>query len=152
VKLGQDTRKRLYKAAPRSIEITWPIDGPDPHSGKRYAIYNEEGNLVFTILLERSKRGPYETKARVRIDSDPVRILPGLNGTRREDNSYETEPERVHADYEKLLAGEALQKTTLLSAEQRQRQKAASKGAEHKAGRGKQAREYAARAKRLESA
>jgi len=152
MKLDQETRKRLYKAAPRSIEITWPVDGPDPHSGKRYAVYNEEGNRVFTILLERSKKSPYETKARVRIDSDPVRILPGLNGTRREDNSYETEPERVSAEYEARLAIQGGAKTVMAGAEQRQREKAKDQGAEHKAGRGKQAREYAARAKRLEAA
>jgi hypothetical protein len=138
--LPKATRKKLYEAEGKPISISWPLDAPEAHGGKRYAVYSEEdGGKLFTIRLERSKRSPYGTKAMVRIDSDPVRVLPGLAGARLEDGSYETEPERVDEKFEGALVLEASQRNAVLRAEH--------------TGTGKLAEEYAARqAKRLEAA
>jgi hypothetical protein len=119
MKLDKQTRKALYKAAPKAIEITWPQDAPLPSWGHRYPVYTEEGNYAFTVRLEASHKGSYETKATVRIDKDPARILVGLNGVRREDGGYETEPERVDQDYEERLAMTGSAKTAISGAEHR---------------------------------
>lgn len=119
MKLAKKTRKALYEAAPKPVEITWPQDAPEPSWGHRYPVYTEEGNYAFTVLLEGSQKGSYETKATVRIDTDPVRVLPGLPGVRTETGDYETEPERVDRAYEDRLAMLGQAKAALQGAEHR---------------------------------
>lgn len=136
--IPKQDRKKLYEGKP--VTIDWPTDAPEPHAGKRYAVYSEEdGTKLFSIRLESSKRSRYgTTRATVKIDNDPVRVLPGLPGVRAEDGSYETEPERVSGEYEGKLSLEASQRTAVLKAE--------------RTGSGKLAEEYASRqAKRLET-
>jgi hypothetical protein len=119
VKLDKKTRKALYEAAPKTTEITWPQDAPFPSWGHRYQVYGDEGNYLFTMRLEGSHKGAYETKATVRIDSDPSRVLPGLKGIRTEQGAYETEPERVDRGYEDRLAMTGSAKTVIKGAEHR---------------------------------
>lgn len=134
--LPKPTRKKLYTAK-GPVWIEWPQGSPDPHPGRRYPVYSEEdGSKLFSVRVESTKaRG---TKAKVKIDNDPVRVLPGLQGTHNEQGDYESEPERVSAEYEKQLALEANQRTAIIRAES--------------TGKGRLAKEYAARqAQRLSS-
>ncbi len=119
MKLNKNTRKALYEAAPKTTEITWPQDAPEPSWGHRYPVYTEEGNYAFTVRLEGSHKGPYETKATVRIDSDPTRVLPGLKGVRTDAGDYETEPERVDRAFEDELAMTARYGSRVRRAERR---------------------------------
>ena len=118
------TRKALYEAK-GPIWINWP-EGTDPHPGKRYAVYSEEdGSRLFSVRVEKTKeRG---AKALVRIDNDPVRILPGLQGVRNEQGNYEPEPERIDEVTENRYAMEGRTKTGELGAEHRVGAKRASK-------------------------
>lgn len=115
--IPKKTRKKLYEAK-GPLWIAWPEGTADPHPGKRYVVYSEEdGSRLFSVRVEKTKeRGQ---KAKVKIDNDPVRVLPGLQGIRLEDGSYETEPERVSAEYESLLTREANQRSILLVTERR---------------------------------
>jgi hypothetical protein len=119
MKLTKRTREKLYAAQGKPISITWPQDSPDPHKGKRYPVYGEGGKL-FTIRVEGSKRLKYGTKAIVRIDNDPVRLLAGLPGVRNEQGDYVDEPERVSEEYEAQIALEGRAKTIVQGAELRQ--------------------------------
>lgn len=141
--LPKKTRKKLYEAK-GPIWIAWP-EGTDPHPGRRYPVHSEEdGSRLFSVRVEKTKdRG---SKARVKIDNDPVRILPGLQGTHNEQGDYESEPERVSSEYEAKLCLEASAPTAMLGAAHRD--VSAAMGSKKE---GKQARERVARAqKRLE--
>lgn len=142
MKLTKKTRKRLYEAEGKPIQIAWPEDAPLPSWGHRYPVYSEKGDYAFTVRLEGSHRGPYETKATVRIDNDPSRVLPGLNGVRTAAGDYETEPEQVDREYEDRLAMVGRSKTIMLGVVQREVTKAESSGE------GKRAEEHVARAER----
>lgn len=128
MKLEKKDRERLYKAKGKVIAITWPQEAPRARGGKRYAIYGDADEKLFSIRLERSKRGSEMTRAWVRVDNDPIRILPGLTD----------EPERVHEDYEVILCTEATYRNRLLRAEH--------------SGSGKLAEEYAVREQKRVSA
>lgn len=41
MKLSKATRKKLYDAQGKPVQITWPEDAPEPRKGKRYAVYTE---------------------------------------------------------------------------------------------------------------
>src|SRR3984885_8452027 len=111
------TRNGLYEAEGKPIQIAWPEDAPLPSWGRRYPVYSEKGDYAFTVRLEGSHRGSYETRATVRIDNDPSRVLPGLNGVRTAAGDYETEPEQVDRAYEDRLAMVGSAKTARFSAE-----------------------------------
>lgn len=100
---------------------------------------------------KRRKNGAWEAIYTVKDDRG-LYVNQGLGYTRSPSRALDAEAPVLDPEVIAEYAMEATQKTTLLSAEQRQREKAKDEGAEHKAGRGKQAREYAARAKRLETA
>jgi len=138
VKLDKIDRERLYRAKGKAIKLEWPLDSA-PRRGQRHAIHGESGERVFSIRVE----GVIwrEGSAEVKIDDDPIRILPGLAD----------EPERVHHSYEDLLVREAEARNALHQGECRQRQKTAEAGS--KASKGRLAEEYALRQrKRLEAA
>jgi hypothetical protein len=141
--LPKATRRKLYEAK-GPLWIEWP-EGLDPHPGKRYAVHSEEdGSRLFSVRVEKTRERGEE--ARVKIDNDPVRVLPGLPGTHNEQGDYESEPERVSAEYEDKLCLEASAPTAMLGAAHRDVQ-----GALDSKKQGKQARERVARAqKRLE--
>lgn len=126
MKLEKKDRERLYKAKGKPITIEWPLDHA-PRRGQRHAVHGDSGERVFSIRVE----GVIwrDGCALVKIDNDPIRIMPGLGVD---------EPERVHADYEAILCNEATYRNRLLRAEH--------------TGRGRLAQEFAAREqKRLES-
>lgn len=98
----------------------------------------------------RRKNGAWEARYRVR-DGRGVYAAMGIGYTRSPSRALDPEAPILDPDVIEAYAAEGVQKTTLLSAEQRQREKASK--AESKAGRGKLAEEYAARErKRLEAA
>jgi hypothetical protein len=108
--------------------------------------------VVVTITGWRKlKRGGY--KARYSVQDDRRLYLNrGLGYTRSPSRALDTEAPVLDEETAQRFAMEGEQKIAILGAKQRQKHKAEDEGAEHKAGRGKQAREYAARAKRLETA
>jgi len=107
--------------------------------------------VVVTIASWRKlKRGGY--KARYSVQDDRELFLNrGLGYTRSRSRALDTEAPVLDEETAAKFAMEGEQKIAIQGSEQRQREKAKDEGAEHKAGRGKQAREYAARAKRLEA-
>jgi hypothetical protein len=108
VKLSKKTRKRLYEAGTEVIKISWPASAPEPWKGRRYPVYSKDGRLSFHVRVEwHSKRAAKVQKAKVRIDNDSSRPMIGISGVRRDDGSYESEPERVHKLYEDRMALEA---------------------------------------------
>lgn len=115
MKLPKTARRRLYEASGKPILVTWPVDAPPPRKGKRYPVHNEEGNKAFQIRVE----GRKGDKALVRIDADPFRPMFGLAGQRNDAGDYESEPERVSAEYEARRALEGRTKTGILGAEHR---------------------------------
>jgi hypothetical protein len=135
MKLGQQDRESLYEARKKKkpAELLWPPDGPILERGAKYPVYSEEsGERLFTIRVEDFKREGDRKRATVVFDSHATRVLPGLKGIRAEDGSYETEPERVPAAYEGLLAIEGLQKTKALHGERKLEAK--QRGKEQRAG------------------
>ena len=151
MRLKKTDREKLYKAKGKSSTITWPEDAPFPRKGKRYAVYNEDGDRMFSVRVEGAQKLAYETRATVKIDDDPFLPMIGINGVRRDDGGYETEPERVDRGYEKILCNENLYKSGLVRDESRRRAK--SQEASKKASKGRLAQEYAIREqKRLEAA
>lgn len=146
MKLGKLARGKLYRAEGKAVTLTWPHDAPEPRSGHKYSIYSESGAFCFRIVLERSKRLPYETKATVRIDGDPIRLLPGLKGVRNELGDYVPEPERIDQDTEDHYAMQAAQRSALLAATSRDVEAAERNFA--KKGPGKFQREALERARR----
>jgi hypothetical protein len=106
--------------------------------------------VSITITNVKKKNGNYLPEYTVR-DDRALYLQRGAGYTRSVDKALDLEAPILDPEVLEEYAMEGVQKATLMSAEQRQRQKAESNGAEHKAGRGKQAREYAARAKRLEA-
>lgn len=119
MKLNKKTRERLYEADGRTITVKWPEDAPEPRSGHKYSVYGKDGQYLFRIVLERSKRLSYETKATIRIDGDPTRILPGLKGIRNDLGDYHPEPERIDRETEARYAMHASQRSALSSSTQR---------------------------------
>lgn len=113
MRLCKEDRERLYSG--KSETIVWPPDAPEPRRGHKYSVYTESGQRAFRIVVEGSRRLAYETKATVRIDGDPVRILPGLKGVRNELGDYVPEPERIDRDSEDRYAMQAAQRSALLS-------------------------------------
>lgn len=130
MKLEKKDRERLYKAKGKPVKIEWPLEYA-PRRGQRHAVHGDSGERVFSVRVE----GVIwrDGCALVKIDNDPIRIMPGLTH----------EPERVHADYEALLVNENAYKSRLIRAEHRQRQK--STEAMANASKGKLANEFAVR-------
>jgi len=108
MKIDKKDRERLYKSKGKTIRIEWPLEYA-PRRGQRHPVHGDSGERVFSIRVE----GVIwrEGCALVKMDDDPIRILPGLGVD---------EPERVHHSYEDLLAAEGEAKTALCGAERRE--------------------------------
>jgi hypothetical protein len=117
MKLAKKTRRRIYEAQGKPVEITWPTSAPEAMKGHRYPVYTKEGR-AFQIRVEAIKRGA-TTKCVVKIDADPFRPMFGLAGQRNDAGDYESEPERVSAEYEARRALEGRTKTGILGLEHR---------------------------------
>ena len=158
------TRQRLYKAAGKAVEIVWPEDGPEPKVGRRYSVQTEaqkpgEAQLLVVSRTELSAGW----KATVKLDADPVRLLGKTGGYvssprgamahtyRTDEGDVQVEPEAVDERYQRLLSEEGRQKTALLGATNRQRQKALSKEQEISEGRPKTKRSERAKLRHLRS-
>lgn len=122
MKLAKVTRKRLREAQGKPIECKWPASAPEALSGHKYPVYGKDG-FLFQVRVEAVKRrqsnGETVTHATIVIDADPHRPMVGLQGVRREDGSYESEPERVDAAFEEKRAMEGRAKTGILGQSQR---------------------------------
>lgn len=110
MKLPKPTRKLLFSANGKPVEIPWPKSAPEARRGYRYPLHNKDGRKACEIVVERVCK---EGTVLARVDSDPHRPLYGLNGTRNEHGDYESEPERVSKDYESRLSQEGYQKTVI---------------------------------------
>jgi hypothetical protein len=79
VKLPKLTRKRIYAAAPASVEIKWPLE-IEPKVGNRYTIQTETGaaGLHRLVVLGASELAK-GWKATVCLEGDRVLLL-GKNG------------------------------------------------------------------------
>lgn len=117
MKLPKPTRKLLVSG--RSIEFTWPQSAPKPLRGHKYPIHNKDGVKAFEIRLEGVSETLGGIQVLAKVDGDPHRPMIGLEGTRNDLGDYESEPERVSAQFESLLAREGRQKTALNGASNR---------------------------------
>lgn len=120
MRLPKPTRKLLASAEGKTREIPWPPSAPEAVRGRKYPIHNKDGHKAFEIRLESVSRTPEGIVVVAKVDGDPFRPMIGLKGTRSEQGDYQSEPERVDARTETLLAQDGRQKTTLAGASNRQ--------------------------------
>ena len=123
MKLNKPDKTALYKARGKAIEIEWPEKTAYvPEKGRIYPLEDMEIRLE---VVEVSGTCREDWIITARWNHDPIRILHGLKGVRRDDSSYETEPERISKEAEARIAREGVQKTILAGARGRQQEKQA---------------------------
>lgn len=74
--LDKLTRKKIFNASGKPVEILWPKDANEPVVGNKYTVQtsaDKEG--IANIIVQAVSELPEGWKATVKIDGDPVRLL-----------------------------------------------------------------------------
>jgi hypothetical protein len=128
----KETRKLIHKARHKSVTIDWPSSEP-PSKGSKYTVQSrtQEPGAKKVLVLGAREVAESTWEATVRIDSDPVLSLHmkakrkgGPTGFEDSiDSPTELEPEPIASRHYRRIREEGRQKTALLGATNRQRQK-----------------------------